>query len=257
MLDRNCVHFGEEISLKGEFLCLPLVQTVTLSQASKTSIFGALTSFILIVNALLSLSRILALWKYYHAPMTVFYTFEAHELPSLLNQSGLLPPDPPDTPKQYLPAVDLSPVRQFGLRLCLAKEWHRFPGHYLVPDGVVVDFVKSDFDGLLPGHFQSAPEKNDWWWLAGIMSVQPAGLNDLNLEEPNHHVSPVSGMHVRPSLLIDDLTRSQSHHAITWSISIFRIIPFHLLSNPAMQLTRPRGSGRSVCRSWMQDTRLY
>jgi alpha-1,2-mannosyltransferase len=121
--------------------------------------------------------------------MTIFYAFETQELPRLLNESGLLPPIPRDASKDDLPRIDLSPIKNMDLQLCLAKEWHRFPGHYLVPDGVRVDFVKSDFDGVLPGHFQvSSLENSEGWWLARAMSQQPEGLNDLNREEPSHYV---------------------------------------------------------------------
>ena len=123
------------------------------------------------------------------------YEFETYELPRLLNVTGLLPIPPPNTSADELPRIDLSPIKQFELTLCLAKEWYRFPGHYLVPDGVRVDFVKSEFAGLLPGHFGQGPFKGDdevvksRWWARHETRYVPAGLNDRNRGDASHYVS--------------------------------------------------------------------
>lgn len=85
----------------------------------------------------------------------------------------------------------MAPIRAFDLRLCLGKEWYRFPGHYLVPNGVKVDFVKSEFGGLLPAHFEESHAKltfNGWWDRPGSR-ITPANLNDLNKEAPEFYVS--------------------------------------------------------------------
>jgi alpha-1,2-mannosyltransferase len=154
---------------------------------------------IVLVTAFISLARILALWKYYHTPMTIVYQFEKQEVPRLLNVTGLLetPLPPPELLEEHKKKleenredelrVDLSPIKDFGLRICYGKEWYRFPGHYLVPDGIRIDWIKSGFDGMLPAHFH---ETHD-----GIRSRAlgtrhvPIGLNDLNKEEPMHYVS--------------------------------------------------------------------
>jgi alpha-1,2-mannosyltransferase len=124
--------------------------------------------------------------------MTVAYFFEAHELPRLLNATGLLPVYPPNTPETDIPRVDLSLVHQFDLKVCWSKEWHRFPGHYLVPDGIAVEFVKSEFNGLLPGHFMNlssdSQTSSSGWSRPGTRYI-PKGLNDLNQEDPAHYVS--------------------------------------------------------------------
>jgi alpha-1,2-mannosyltransferase len=178
-----------------------LLASCTLSnprfQASKSKLFRWSTLTIVLVTAFISLTRILALWKYYHTPMTIAYRFEKHEVPSLLNATGLLnnPLPPPELLEEYRLKqeegrdnelrTDLSPIKEFGLRICYGKEWHRFPGHYLFPDGIRVDWIKSEFDGMLPAHFHETH---------GILSrvlgtrLMPAGLNDLNKEEPMHYV---------------------------------------------------------------------
>ena len=130
--------------------------------------------------------------------MTIVYQFEKQEVPRLLNVTGLLGTSlpPPEHLEEYLKKleknreelrVDLSPIAEFGLRICYGKEWHRFPGHYLVPDGVRVDWIKSEFDGMLPAHFLE-PRGGIRSRVIGTRHV-PAGLNDLNKEEPMHYVS--------------------------------------------------------------------
>lgn len=141
----------------------------------------------------------MALWHNYHAPMTVAHAFETEELPRLLNVSGLLPEEPVKAHdrgrnRNYEDdkRVDLSNLHYLGLTLCVGKEWHRFPGSYLVPEGVNVAFVKSAFDGLVPGRYPpigvARPE------LAAITSRVagtrhiPKNQNDLNKEESSHYV---------------------------------------------------------------------
>ncbi|PAA47164.1 hypothetical protein BOX15_Mlig014585g3, partial [Macrostomum lignano] len=43
-------------------------------------------------------------------------------------------------------------------RLCLGKEWHRFPSAFLLPHGWSVGFVRSEFRGQLPGRFGLADQ---------------------------------------------------------------------------------------------------
>lgn len=121
--------------------------------------------------------------------MSIVYAFESQELPFLLNSTNLLHPPlpPPGSHEQRKERLDLSPITQFNLTLCVGKEWHRFPGHYLVPDGIKIEFVKSEFSGLLPGHF---PENGKFsqWWFRPETRIYPDGFNDLNKEEPSHYV---------------------------------------------------------------------
>lgn len=71
-------------------------------------------------------------------------------------------------------------VSRAGDLVCLGKEWHRFPSHYLLPAGVRAKFIKSEFDGLLPGEFSEAGMnfgKFPGAWLI------PPGMNDQNIED--------------------------------------------------------------------------
>ncbi len=165
---------------------------ITASQASRSSLFRNFTLTVVLSASILSLCRIIAVRQYYGAPLSLPYPFQYEELPRLLNVTGHLPVLPDDH-EEGETQIDLSPIKDFGLKLCLGKEWHRFPGHYLVPDGIRVDFIKSEFNGLLPRHFDEGPHTTNEtdWWLWPHTRVVPRGLNDLNIEEPSHYVSPV------------------------------------------------------------------
>ncbi|TFL03571.1 glycosyltransferase family 22 protein [Pterulicium gracile] len=160
-------------------------------RTSKTPLFRLFTSSILISMSLLSLSRIIALYINYHAPLSLTHTFEYTEIPLLLNSTGLLhlPPgsSPSDLGKGY--QIDITPVEELGLRVCVAKEWYRFPGHFLIPTGVRVDFVKSEFEGMLPRHFEEGGEMGGrFGWPRMGTRVMPKDLNDLNREDKSHYV---------------------------------------------------------------------
>ena len=110
-------------------------------QASQSLLFWNFTFSVVVTSALISISRILALWHYYHAPLTLAFDFQYNEIPRLLKATGLLPIYPENMREEDIPPIDLSPVKQFDLKLCLGKEWHRFPGNYLAPSGIQVEFV--------------------------------------------------------------------------------------------------------------------
>jgi len=69
--------------------------------------------------------------------------------------------------------------------VCIAKEWYRFPSSYHLPQGVRAKFVRSAFDGLLPGEFSEA--SSGFGLLPGAWLV-PAGMNDRNIHDPGKYV---------------------------------------------------------------------
>lgn len=148
---------------------------------------------VVVVSTLLSLSRIRATWHNYHAPMTMMHSLEYSELPRLLNVTNLLPPvtaipngrNSGETREQM---IDLGPIKDFDLTLCYGKEWYRFPGHYLVPAGIHVEFIQSEFKGLLPGHFIESANQSSSLWARPQTRYQPKTMNDQNKEAPSHYV---------------------------------------------------------------------
>jgi len=176
-------------------------------RASKTRVFSVLTLLVLLVSVALSASRILALNFNYHAPFSVVHHFEYKELPRVLRETGLYVSNAKNittaqTKHSRHPQeewVDLSPVKRLGLTLCIGKEWYRFPSHYLIPDGVRVEFIRSEFGGQLPRHFDQLPwhggqnltKAVDLDAMMSLLTVTrrvPRELNDANHEEPGRYV---------------------------------------------------------------------
>lgn len=80
----------------------------------------------------------------------------------------------------------LGEVAQPGESVCFGKEWYRFPSSFFLPKGMRAKFVKSEFDGLLPGAF---PDAADYPALFDGASQIPTGMNDRNEEDPGKYVS--------------------------------------------------------------------
>lgn len=71
--------------------------------------------------------------------------------------------------------------------VCLGKDWYRFPSSYFLPSNMRAKFIKSAFDGLLPGQFNEA--KTGFGFFPGTWLIPP-GMNDQNIEDPGKHVGP-------------------------------------------------------------------
>lgn len=69
--------------------------------------------------------------------------------------------------------------------VCLGKEWYRFPSSYFLPNSMRARFVKSDFNGLLPGQFNEA--KLGFSLFPGTW-LEPPGMNDQNIEDPGKYI---------------------------------------------------------------------
>lgn len=88
--------------------------------------------------------------------------------------------------------------------VCLGKEWYRFPSSYFLPKGMRAKFIKSEFDGLLPGQFNEA--KIGFGFFPGTWLIPP-GMNDQNIEDPGKHVGSMKRC-LYCSLTRDRLTSS-------------------------------------------------
>lgn len=72
-----------------------------------------------------------------------------------------------------------------GENVCAGKEWYRFPSSFFLPNGMHAKFIRSEFDGLLPGEFDEEESKS----LVPRTWLIPTGMNDLNEEDPGKYVS--------------------------------------------------------------------
>lgn len=70
--------------------------------------------------------------------------------------------------------------------VCFGKDWYRFPSSHFLPNGIHAKFVKSEFDGLLPGDFHEG--QMGFGLFPGTWLI-PSGMNDLNQEDPGKHVN--------------------------------------------------------------------
>jgi len=80
----------------------------------------------------------------------------------------------------------LEKLGNYGDSVCFGKEWYRFPSSYHLPNKMRAKFIKSEFDGLLPGEFSEAKTGFGFW--SGAYLV-PSGMNDQNIEDFGKYVS--------------------------------------------------------------------
>eukprot|EP00911_Craspedida_sp_UC1_P002866 UC1_evm1s2099 len=104
----------------------------------------------------LSLSRALALYRGYHAPLEVY---------GQLGMGALEARFPTRTHDR--------------VRVCIGKEWYRFPSAFFLPSGrYEARFLRSEFTGQLPSRFARTN---------GTHAIPPH-MNDMNREEVSRYV---------------------------------------------------------------------
>ncbi|KAI7867042.1 Alg9-like mannosyltransferase family-domain-containing protein [Spinellus fusiger] len=142
---------------------------------------------VLVLFALLSVSRTLALITRYSAPTKIFSAIWNERAPDQLFNLNYLQEDYPTN------------LNKTTSRLCVGKEWYRFPSNYFVPSDVRVRFIKSHFAGALPKSFAEdiqpvvymeddlpvAYRRRDYAF-EGASAHQ--AFNDLNQEDPSVYV---------------------------------------------------------------------
>jgi alpha-1,2-mannosyltransferase len=83
----------------------------------------------------------------------------------------------------------LESIGSSGDSVCFGKEWYRFPSSYHLPKNMHAKFIKSEFNGLLPGEFSEAMTGFGLWSGAWL---EPPGMNDQNIEDLGKYVSRAS-----------------------------------------------------------------
>lgn len=75
------------------------------------------------------------------------------------------------------------------VNVCVGREWYHYPGSFFLPDNFRLKFIKSDFDGLLPGDFPEINEAaNISGWIDGA-KLFPKNMNKYNLFEEDKVVA--------------------------------------------------------------------
>lgn len=86
--------------------------------------------FVVVVSVLFNVSRILALYRNYHAPMDTFMELSTSR-------------DLWENPNSKEP-----------INVCIGKDWYRFPSSFFLPSTrYSVKFLKSEFRGILPAYY--------------------------------------------------------------------------------------------------------
>lgn len=168
---------------------------------------------VLIVSAAVSVSRILALYEHYSAPIDVYRNaFDLVKVPEPIGSTSTVTVEGTEPTVMAASNVGSSlDAKKEIIRVCVGKEWYRFPSHYFLPEGARLGLIKSHFDGLLPGEFQEQSESGyptsgksqhplaiDWRWSAerrpGTSHI-PALMNNENKEVAEHYVSALLHAH--------------------------------------------------------------
>lgn len=153
--------------------------------------FSYLALALVLPTMILSGSRIYALGHYYRSPYDVIYHFQYDEVPRLLRAAGHEPIPPPEEYREgrakegYHDEWDYTVLATFEprVRLCYGKEWHRFLGSYLVPEGIEVDWIRTQFDGAMPRRWEPSHARAGGWWPREETRVLREGkFNDDNVE---------------------------------------------------------------------------
>lgn len=110
-----------------------------------------ITVIVVIISVTLNLSRIMALYKNYHAPMDVFMEFSTSR----------------DVLEDH---------KSKKIDVCIGKDWYRYPSSFFLPSTKYsIRFLKSDFKGILPAYYSR--EEN------GTQIIHDY-FNDMNQENP-------------------------------------------------------------------------
>lgn len=158
---------------------------------------------VLVSTALISLARISALHEYYHAPLRVYHHLQTTELPRLVLKSfpTLYPTtiDPFSNQttfnkqiENYGRSIALEPLAELnggnGLRLCIGKEWYRFPSSFLVPKEMEVRWIESEFKGIMPKNWIKEVGQGKSGLFGLNTDLVPSGMNERNEQETDRYV---------------------------------------------------------------------
>jgi len=141
-------------------------------QYQRTKLIGG--TLLLLPSCLLSISRTMALSKYYTAPLLVYAQLPFQQAEQEETKEG----------RNQL--------------VCTCGEWYRFPSSYYLPQGYELGFLPSTFHGQLPQPFTKYGSKKE------SLAIQTGTFNDVNMEETDRYVSSISECSYVVELVHDD-----------------------------------------------------
>jgi len=141
---------------------------------------------LVLLFALLSVSRSAALFTGYHAPLDIYQHLH----------NSVHPVDPDTNP----PAYELNE----RVNVCVGREWYRYTSSFFLPHEWKLLFIKSEFAGQLPQPYQGRG--------SDATKRIPENMNDMNREE----MSVYSSLD-QCDLLVDVDVKSESQHEPNYS----------------------------------------
>ncbi|ORX39298.1 putative mannosyltransferase [Kockovaella imperatae] len=166
-------------------------------QASKSTWFSNFSLFCIVIPSLLSISRVLALHHFYHGPFEIVRHFQYSTIPGILSSLGYSPIPLRYKPKpreKITPDWDYSPLAKMDdpITLCYGTEWYRYPSSYFIPEGVNVQWVRTDFDGMMPRKWEASAISSSVWPRSETRVSRPGRFNGENKAsaEPGTYVQP-------------------------------------------------------------------
>jgi alpha-1,2-mannosyltransferase len=145
---------------------------ISLTRRVSSSMPVLLMGSILVPYVLISISRTCALVIYYGAPLYVYQHMHNVALHNIASNAA------------HTNDIGIGHGMQFNdTSVCVGKEWYRFPSHFFIPSPYHLEFIKSDFTGLLPAHFEADVD--------GVLAssiIPSAPMNDRNHEEPSRYI---------------------------------------------------------------------
>lgn len=153
--------------------------------------------FVVVVSVLFNMSRILALYRNYHAPMDTFT--------ELTTSRDILE----------------DPTSKESINVCIGKDWYRFPSSFFLPSTKYsVRFIKSEFRGILPAYYSNEEDATQ---------IVHNYFNDMNKENSFMHFKNID----KCDFLVDlDLKSKKNpplepnYSADTENWTILKQIPF-------------------------------
>lgn len=167
-------------------------------EAGRTSIFSRFSLMAVLVPGIISISRIIGIYVFYHAPFDVLHHFQYSTIPEILLERGY---EPLPLPKDYqpyngeipAPKWDMAPLQELdpAITLCYGTEWHRLPGSYLVPEGIDIQWLPTNFDGMMPRKWEKSASSGSIWPRNETTAVRLGRFNGNNKAslEPGTYVS--------------------------------------------------------------------
>ncbi|WWD06916.1 hypothetical protein V865_005013 [Kwoniella europaea PYCC6329] len=168
--------------------------------ASRSSIFSIFTLLAVLIPGAISFFRVGGSLYFYHAPFDIVHHFQYKSIPSYLSELGYEPIPLPDNYQPYgneipKPQWDLTPLKNLEnpITLCYGTEWYRYPSSYLIPEGVRVRWIKTDFDGMMPRPWEPSNTTGTVWPRSETRVIKEGKFNGEN------KASEVPGTYVDPS----------------------------------------------------------